>query len=274
MPLPANVQPPLAQARDDYEALWRDGCFTQYTGVEPRVCTYGTSATATIALVGDSHAAHWFPALWAIAREHGWKVVTYVKFGCPFADMPTGSLILKRRYTECEAWRLRVLDDLAVLRPDLTLVGMSRWIIPADTGPTDPVAQGDAIGRLLSRISGRVGLIVDNPVANIDVPACLAANVNDIRACAYPRSYAFGFDFLVRERQASRVSGARLIDLASSICPGRSACPAVVNGYIVFRDSHHLTASFAASLAPEFEAALVQDGLLPPTALGGSRSGG
>ena len=154
------------------------------------------------------------------------------------------------------------------------LSSRARWIVAADGGPTDPIAQGDAIGRLLSRIPGKVGLIVDNPVANIDVPACLAANVNDIRACAYPRSYAFGFDFLVREREASRVSGAPLIDLATNVCPGRGACPAVVNGYIVFRDSHHLTASFAASLAPAFEAALAQDGLLPSTALGGSLSGG
>jgi hypothetical protein len=40
------------------------------------------------------------------------------------------------------------------------------------------------------------------------------------------------------------------VDLSDVICPTKGKCPAVVDGMIVYRDDHHLTATFAASLAP------------------------
>ena len=48
-----------------------------------------------------------------------------------------------------------------------------------------------------------------------------------------------------------------LIDLTNAICPGTGACPVVINNMIVWRDQHHLTATFAASLAPEIDKQLV-----------------
>ena len=49
---------------------------------------------------------------------------------------------------------------------------------------------------------------------------------------------------------AARLTGATLVDLSDVICPGKGTCPAVVDGMIVYRDDHHLTSTFAASLAP------------------------
>jgi hypothetical protein len=54
----------------------------------------------------------------------------------------------------------------------------------------------------------------------------------------------------VREKVAARLSGATLVDLSDVICPGKGKCPAVVDRMVVYRDDHHLTATFAASLAP------------------------
>jgi len=56
-------------------------------------------------------------------------------------------------------------------------------------------------------------------------------------------------------------AGASLIDLSDAICPWDS-CPVVLNGMIIFRDNHHLTATFAASLADRFAATLPD--LAPP----------
>jgi hypothetical protein len=92
---------------------------------------------------------------------------------------------------------------------------------------------------------------------NMSVPDCLSSNLSDYRRCAYSRATGFGSSLGKREAVASKAAGVPLIDLSGSICPGTGACPAVINGMIVFRDQHHLTATFAKSLAPVIDQKLV-----------------
>jgi len=54
------------------------------------------------------------------------------------------------------------------------------------------------------------------------------------------------------------VTGDSLLDLTTAVCRG-DPCPVVVDGMIVFRDVRHLTATFAASLAPRLDDALAND---------------
>ncbi|HEX7949432.1 MAG TPA: acyltransferase family protein, partial [Candidatus Limnocylindrales bacterium] len=116
--LPTGVQPPLASARDDKERLISDGCFSSLKGSTPKDCTFGNpNGTFTIALVGDSHASHWFPAVEAIANAQGWRLMTFVKASCVFVDLPIFSPLLKREYTECEAWRPLVIQRLIAEQP-------------------------------------------------------------------------------------------------------------------------------------------------------------
>ena len=254
--LPAGLQPPLAGARDDKERLIPDGCFSSLKGSAPKDCTYGDpNGTFTVALVGDSHASHWFPAIEQIANANGWRLITFVKASCVFVDLPIFSPLLKREYTECEAWRPLVVQRLIAEQPDLVIVSSDRWLPPVNAVDQDPTRQGDAMARLLRQIPGRVAILADTPAAGTDVPVCLSAHVDDITRCATSRLAAFGRQHLVRERAAARASGATLIDLSDAICPG-DPCQPVVRGMIVYRDDHHLTATFAASLAAILESRL------------------
>jgi hypothetical protein len=45
------------------------------------------------------------------------------------------------------------------------------------------------------------------------------------------------------------------VDLSDAVCPV-DPCPPIIGTTLVYRDHHHLTATFAASLADELEAAL------------------
>jgi len=110
--------------------------------------------------------------------------------------------------------------------------------------------QGKAMARLFRDVPGEIVLLADTPISRHDVPACLSRNLADIRRCASDRAYAFGSRPRAREKVAARLSGATLVDLSDVICPGKGKCPAVVDRMIVYRDDHHLTATFAASLAP------------------------
>jgi peptidoglycan/LPS O-acetylase OafA/YrhL len=254
--LPFGVQPPLVSARDDQERLVSDGCFSGLKGSAPRDCTFGDpNATFTVALVGDSHASHWFPAIERIANANGWRLITFVKASCVFVDLPIFSPLLKREYTECEAWRPLVIQRLIAERPDLVIVSSDRWLPPVNKIDEDPTRQGQAMARLLVQIPGPVAILADTPAAAIDIPVCLSAHLEDITRCATSRLAAFGRQHLIRERVAAKAANATLIDLSDAICPG-DPCQAVVRGMIVYRDDHHLTATFAASLAPLLESRL------------------
>ncbi len=256
--MPADVKPTLAKARSDEDRLRNDGCLAFERITEPPDCVYGgKEATFTVALVGDSHAAQWFPALARLAQHEGWRVVTFVKVSCPFIDLPVGNLALKREYRECAEFNEGSIARLKALKPDLTLISMSRLAThPIHAADDTVAAQGAAIGRMVARVPGRTAIIVDTPYAKRDIPGCLSSHKDDIDACAIVRKTAFTGHLGDVESVAAGASGAAIIDLSSRICVGDGACPVVVNGMILYRDDEHLTATFARSLAPALEAAI------------------
>jgi hypothetical protein len=204
----------------------------------------------TVALVGDSHAAHWFPALERLAKERGWRLVPFTKYSCPFVDLRIWSTWYKREYTECETWRWNVVKALQKLQPELVIVTGHRWFPTIVAGDGDATRQGEAMARLVRQVPGRIVMLADTPISRYDVPACLSRNLDDVRRCATDRAWAFGSRPMARERVAARLTGATLVTMSDVICPGKGKCPAVLDGMIVYRDDHHLTATFAASLAP------------------------
>ncbi len=256
--LPVHVAPSLSNAHDDKERLWADGCLAYEHATTPHACVYGDLAGRfTVALVGDSHGAQWFPAFERVAQLLHWRLLVFTKVSCPFIDMPVWSNALKREYAECAAWNAAVVARLARARPELTIVAMSHWIFPLRSADGTIAAEAAALAREIALVPGHTAIMVDTPHAAWDVPDCLASHRADIRPCATPRSTALSQHGLI-ERAAAKLARAATIDLASDICPTSpsASCPAVVDGMIVDRDSHHLTATFSASLAPELDQGL------------------
>jgi hypothetical protein len=254
--LPRDLTPSLAGARTDEDPLLADGCGLSLSGSMPPACVYGDRAGAlTVALVGDSHAAHWFPAFDLMARQRGWRLVPFTKFSCVFVDMRIWSPLLKREYTECEKWREHVVDRLVELRPDLVVIASNRWLPVVADRDDDPERQGEGMARLIRRIPGTVAIMVDTPRSDRDVPACLAQHRKAIEDCTTSRTAAFGWRHLRREAEAARLTGATVVDLSAATCPS-DPCPPIVGSMLVYRDHHHLTATFARSLVDELEAAL------------------
>ncbi len=261
----AGLRPSVLNAATDYEQPWHDNCLGwEKTTVPPAwgKCVYGNpKGTYQVALIGDSHASALFPAVNAVAKAHGWKLVVYLKIDCSFVDMPMQDFLLQREYKECETWNPNVIARLKAHPPDLAIVSQSRWIFwvnPSDSGLT---AQSNAMAREIQKIpsSSKVVIIADPPLPTaVKIPDCLSTNPTDYRRCAFSRANAFGSAMGKREQSAAKQTGAGLIDLTSNICPGSSGpCPAVINGMIVWRDEHHVTATFAKSLAPIVDAKLV-----------------
>jgi hypothetical protein len=255
-PGPREIRPRLADARNDVDGLTERGCGLSLVGSKPPLCELGAvDGRVTVALVGDSHAAQWFPALDAIARERGWKILPFTKDSCIFLDMRIMSLHLEREYTECARWRDQVVAALQRLKPDLIVVSSSRWVHPVSRIDADGQRQVDAMARLLKALPSPVAIIADTPLPAHDVPACLSRRDRTADACGTTRSYALT-GHLARDGRTAEAVGATLIDPADWLC-GPEMCPAIIDWTIVYRDDHHLTATMARRLAP-----LLEQGLL------------
>ena len=256
-PVPHELRPRLGDVRRDVDGLNERGCGLSLAGSQPPLCTLGTAEGAiTVALVGDSHAAQWFPALDTIAQQRGWKILPFTKDSCIFLDMRIISLHLEREYTECARWRAEVVIALQRAQPDLVVVASSRWLHPVDTADADSERQSDAMVRLLKALPGRIAIIADTPLSAVDVPACLSRADRTAADCGTARYYALTAH-LARDGRAAAGLGATLIDPTQWLC-GPEVCPAVIDWTIVYRDDHHLTATMARRLAPLLESGLVE----------------
>ena len=84
--------------------LYNQGCWSNRPFTTHPVCTFGDPrGDVRMALLGNSHAGHWQPALASMADEHGWRLDTYLASQCYTVDLPLefGSDQLTRN---CRAW--------------------------------------------------------------------------------------------------------------------------------------------------------------------------
>src|SRR5262249_19635396 len=151
--VPSNLSPPLADAAADKPAVFVNGCVRSWQDLGQSECATGDSASpTTVALVGDSHAAMWDPALRQLAEQRQWRLETLGRVTCPPMDLPITSPYLGRQYTECVQWRGEIMARLRSERPRLIVLSMSRRY-GADFGFTsyDP-AWIDTLSRLVAQL--------------------------------------------------------------------------------------------------------------------------
>ena len=152
-PIPADLNPPLLEARTDRDRLGADDCQTPTTDSTLRDCSYGVAAArTTVVLFGDSHAAMWLPALERIAAERDWRIVPLVKFSCPPVSVTVWDNQLKREFHECDTWRSAALARIAELRPSIAFIVTSRGYQVADE-------HGTPLGARPRRAAWREGLV-------------------------------------------------------------------------------------------------------------------
>ncbi|NKU56538.1 acyltransferase, partial [Rhodococcus hoagii] len=71
--VPSNLSPPLGDAPASKPGVFLNGCVRSWLEVGQDECASGDVASpSTVALVGDSHAAMWTPALEPVAEQRHW----------------------------------------------------------------------------------------------------------------------------------------------------------------------------------------------------------
>ena len=249
--VPSNLAPPLDNITKP--EVFLNGCVLSWQDVALPDCVSGevTSAT-TVALIGDSHAGMWHPALDIAARQQGWRLETFAKVTCPPMKLPILSPYLGREFTECQQWRADVLARIAAHPPDLIVLDMVRRY-GADFGFVSyDSAWLDGLARLVTQLRGtgaRVLVLGPVPDPHTTVPTCLSAHMDDVTACAPDRSVGMNEQGIAAERAAVWGAGGQYAPLDAYFCTDRR-CPVIVGNTLVFRDDNHITAEYAALLAP------------------------
>jgi hypothetical protein len=262
--VPAGLVPSLAAVRTDSPIIYANGCHLDQASVDPKTCVFGDTASATtVVLFGDSHAAQWFPTFLRLANVEHWRLITLTKSACTPADVTVWISTFARAYTECDAWRAKAFDAIAADHPALVVMAMSRTYSVVDGSVTSTVAERpdlwDAgIAASLQRLrqsADQVALIGDTPRSRLDPPACLSKHLDDVLACATSSSKALDPKRTAADQALADAAGAAFVDPTPWVCPSEP-CPVVIDNYLVFRDSHHLTTPFATALSRRMLAAL------------------
>jgi peptidoglycan/LPS O-acetylase OafA/YrhL len=262
-PVPGDLLPSLTRARDDIPAIYDNGCHLEQPPTTIPECVFGDPGSSTVVvLVGDSHAAQWFPPLEQLAIERSWRLVSMTKSACTPAWTTVWNSTFKRAYTECDTWRGHVLERIAEERPTAVLLASSHPYRGAGNGAPAEADDGAALAtglrEMLTRLApltDAIVLIGDTPKFTTDPPECLAAHLADVLACAEPRSGKIDEAWRTTEASIARSLGATFIDPTDWACP-TDPCPAVIGRYLVYRDQHHLATPYAIALRARLAAAL------------------
>jgi peptidoglycan/LPS O-acetylase OafA/YrhL len=243
-------------AGEDRPAADVDRCQVDRLVEEPVACEFGVPrGTTTVALVGDSKAMQWLPALERLAPARGWRIVTYGKSACALAAGHAQNE--GRVYPACDEWNRRVMDRLRADPPDLLLTSGyagSAW----DGAHATRAALVTGLATRWSQLRDAgvpVVVLGDSPLSPDDLDVCTARHPHELSRCAFDRAPAIAGSGLSAQRDAAATSGTPLVDLTPWICPVER-CPVAIGNVSIHRAGDHLTATYVRTLAPVLGEAL------------------
>lgn len=260
VPSPAQA---VADRYDTEHRLTKDKkCWAAPPSFEMRTCEFGDpQGDVEVAVVGNSHAAHWMAPLEKIAFERGWRITSFFANRCALSK--TDQDFETAEETEgCSDWVDRTTTRIAEGPFDFVVLSNRMSVLPA--GETAASAEDDFAAGYETVLrewqdAGRTVIAITDtpwPGATIGpVPACLEAHPGDVGACAGDRDEWLPddpVDEVVRVLDDPRIQS---VDLNDHLC-GPDSCPAVVGGVVAYADHSHLTSTYALTLGPYLDRAV------------------
>lgn len=230
-----------------------------------KFCTFGDTSnpTATIAIVGNSHALRLAPALDVYGKAHGWKVLLAAKTDCMgLITTPVGE---QTKADTCLAWSAHLKESLFAM-PGLTAVifasheGAADYLAGFHATPADlQTARDRVVDTWADYQRHGVKVIVTQDVPGMRPepgPECIAVSLTAYDPCSRPRSVVERPNLMTSLAQANP-GLVSYVTLDQYLCDS-STCHALIGGVIVYSDSHHLTTTFSRTLAPYLGSAVAK----------------
>jgi peptidoglycan/LPS O-acetylase OafA/YrhL len=248
-----RMRPTVLEAQTDYPPSTRDGCISDFSDTSLITCTYGDkNANRTIALAGGSHAEHWLTALDLLGRKHHFKVTTYLKMGCPLST-ETMPLVMGNNapYPECRDWVPKAMAKVVADHPDYVFTTSTR---PWNTKPGD-VMPGTYVGIWQTFSDNNIPILAmrDTPWLVKDGqpfnPSDCLAKGGDAISCGIKRSDVLA-DHNPTLDWVKQFPMLKPLDMSDAVCRA-DICPAVEGNVLVYRDAHHLSATYMRTMTSE-----------------------
>jgi hypothetical protein len=225
----------------------------------------GSAAAEKVWLLGDSHAQHWAPAIFEIARERRWLLKVAYLGGCPLADVRIidfrGRPIGEPEADRCSTWGKRMTEVVTDDKPSLVLMSfLAREETLDDRSGRSQAEQYrtglEPMWRKWTDAGVRVAVLADPPFNDeVRSPDCVTLHPANPLACTAPRGQAHPSDPLVEVARKAANPGVSVIDLTDYFCDEQK-CYSVIGNVAVYYDQNHLNSEFSRSLAPMIAKAL------------------
>ncbi|NLG22399.1 MAG: acyltransferase [Actinomycetales bacterium] len=256
-----QLTPDPLEATADVPSLYDLGCQRDAGETTSEACEFGDpEGDVVVAVVGDSKAAQWVPAVDTIGQEQGWLVRVYTKESCTFAD----SLLIidDEPYTSCRTWGQDVLDRLTTTeRPAVVITSGVRSRALPDDGAAEMTQEALTEGYArfwaeLNEQDTRVIALSDTPPPGEVGPVyeCVEAHREDPSACTWPYEQSPGSRVL--QEAVDLVEDAHFVDMDPWVCPG-GVCAGVYRHVLTYRQGSHITVTFVSVLTEPLAAYLV-----------------
>lgn len=252
-PIPVDLSPPVEDIATDDD---RTMCFADQGQSTGRVCKNGdTNATRSIALIGDSHAMMWFPALDAAARKHHWVLYPMFKPNCTLAPVrihvPGVGVS-----PDCDRWQEWAASTLKELRPDrLVFANYTHHLADGSGRPIEDLRSrlqrwkagvGQTV-KAATSAGGKAAWLGDAPGLAVDPTECLLKRRATLADCTF-RPSAFKAQYNAATREAAEAAGGTYVGVDQWFC-SEGQCPTVMARVVAYSDTNHVSRTYSRRLS-------------------------
>jgi hypothetical protein len=256
--LPSNLTPALSEASNDTPVNEFPALAPCINGsVNAPACVFGDpKGTHTMVDFGDSHAYMWFPALDAIAKAAKWRLVAWMNFGCPFADLTVWDIDTNSPNTFCSAYRTDMIKRINKLHPSLVVISESFYTLNGNNQQITDAQWTSALEKSFGLLKGKSTkkVLIGNSILIKNPIECLTANPSNVQACSVAESNPTYTTQRAAEQAAAKEQKVLYVNEIPWECS--SVCTVVIGNMVAYNSAGHLSATYDTYLSDVLQGAL------------------
>lgn len=230
-----TLHPPTKYAFGDHNQGFLDGCHAGDYGSYPKkICKYGktTGYNYTVAIIGDSHSAHWLAAVEKFAYKYKIRVLLATKSACGLSSTQ------RTDYPSCNKWNKTIIPAIVKYNPDVVLTKANN----TTTGYKYDYGMIEKF-RELDKQNIKVFAIRDTPYFKSRVPDCVRLYGRNSTKCKVAKSHIVTNPEWVKKIQAE--PNVKYVDYTNLICNKGRYCNPTQGNVTIMRDKHHMTNTYS-----------------------------
>jgi peptidoglycan/LPS O-acetylase OafA/YrhL len=231
-------------------AAWvSDGCLALETKAESdfrettQRCVYGDPAAAnTVALIGDSIAISWLPAVEQALSSSSWNIHVITMHQCPYTDVSV-TTSNGSAHPDCDEFHEWAREEVDRIDPEMVIVSQLDAVVDrlVDGGGESEFEERTVATLEAFSAPERTITVLSAPPAGVPLEQCYTA-IGSPSDCITPEggTHQRVNEILERSVESFAPSNVSFIDADFMFC-SNGRCPAQVSGMVVRADGSHLT---------------------------------